>query len=62
MTTDISIPEAPTISIQDDRLTPLVRKIMRVDDITWGQGKQNYIVRYRGNIVGETATAYEKLS
>jgi Zn-dependent protease len=62
MTTEISIPQAPTISIQDDRLTPLVRKIMRVDDITWGQGKQNYIVRYRGNIVGETATAYEKLS
>jgi Zn-dependent protease len=62
MTTDISLPEATSIPVQEDPLTPLVRKIMRVEDITWGQGKQNYIVRYRGNIVGETSAAYEKLA
>lgn len=35
---------------------------MRVDDITWGQDKQNYVVRYRGTIVGDVSAAYEKLA
>lgn len=51
-----------SISAQEDRITPLVRQIMRVEDITWGQGKQNYVVRYRGTIVGNVSAAYEKLA
>ncbi|HEX6304991.1 MAG TPA: site-2 protease family protein [Anaerolineales bacterium] len=62
MTTDLSMSDYASISAQEDRITPLVRQIMRVEDITWGQGKQNYVVRYRGTIVGNVSAAYEKLA
>src|SRR3972149_11528328 len=47
---------------QPDPYTPLVRQIMRVDEITWGQDKQKYLVRYRGQLVSESRSAYDKLS
>lgn len=62
MTTDLSIPDYASISAQEDRITPLVRQVMRVEDITWGQGKQNYVVRYGGTILGDVSAAYEKLA
>lgn len=41
----------------------LVRRIFRVDDITLGMAKQNYLIRYRGQIYNEdTAAAYDQLS
>jgi len=62
MTTDISIPQTPWLAGQDDQLTPLVRQVMRIDDITWGQGNKDYVVRYRGTIVGDVSAAYDKLA
>lgn len=45
-----------------DALTPIVRRIMRIDDITTGDGKSKYLVRYRGQILGEADQAYERLA
>jgi membrane-associated protease RseP (regulator of RpoE activity) len=35
---------------------------MRIDDITWGDGTQNYLVRYRGKLYGDSSEAYERLA
>lgn len=45
-----------------DPYTPLVQRIMRVEDVTWGSNKQDFIVRYRGQIVGDSAEAYDRLA
>jgi Zn-dependent protease len=35
---------------------------MRVSEVTWGDEKQNFVVRFRGQLVGEPGPAYEKLA
>jgi Zn-dependent protease len=59
---EITSIETPVQSISPDPMTPLVNKIMRVDDVTWGSAKQNFLVRYRGRIIGEPKLAYDKLA
>lgn len=59
---EITSIETPVQSISPDPMTPLVNKIMRVDDVTWGSAKQNFLVRYRGRIVEEPKLAYDKLA
>lgn len=59
---EITSLETSIQSISPDPLTPLVNKIMRVEDVTWGSAKQNFLVRYRGNIMGESKSAYDKLA
>ena len=43
-------------------ITLIVRQIMQIQDITRGDPKKDYLVRYRGEIYGDTAQAYERLS
>ncbi len=46
-----------------DVLTSIVSRVMRIEDITHGEGKQNYLVRYRGCLYQEdTAAAYDQLA
>jgi Zn-dependent protease len=45
-----------------DELTPLVRQVMRIDDITSGDPKKGYLARYRGQIYGDSGEAYDRLS
>jgi membrane-associated protease RseP (regulator of RpoE activity) len=45
-----------------ENLTQSVGRVMRIDDITTGDPKKNYLVRYRGQIYGDTAEAYERLA
>ena len=57
----------PTTEIQpqvysDDPYTPFISQVMRIEERTWGGGKQNYIIRYRGQIYGDSSQAYDKLS
>lgn len=47
---------------QPDPYTPHIRKIMRVDEVTWGGSQENYIVRYRGRILPETQAAYDQIA
>lgn len=46
-----------------ETIDALVRRILRVDDVTLGAPKQNYLIRYRGQIYNEdTAAAYDQLA
>lgn len=49
-------------SIEIDELTPVVRQVMRIDDVTAGDAKNKYLVRYRGEIYGEPDLAYDRLA
>lgn len=40
----------------------LVNRIFKVDDVTAGTAKSPYLVRYRGQLRGESETAYDQLS
>jgi len=53
-----SIPSAS----QPDPYLPLVKQVFRIDDVTWGTENQNYLVRYRGELLIDSQEAYEKLS
>ncbi len=45
-----------------ETLTQTVARVMRIEDITTGDPAKNYLVRYRGQILGDSAEAYEKLA
>jgi len=46
-----------------DTLTPVVARVLRIDDVTWGDSQKNFLVRYRGQLYGEdTAAAYDQLA
>lgn len=56
--------QTPPIEILDtDRLTSLVGRVMRISDITQGDERRaRYLVRYRGQLYGEAADAYDQLA
>lgn len=43
-------------------LTQMVARVMRIEDVTTGDQTNKYLVRYRGQIIGDSAEAYEKLA
>lgn len=48
---------------ENDPYTPLVNRVLRVEDVTWGEQKQGFIVRYRGSLYNQdTAAAYDELA
>ena len=46
---------------EDERYTPYVARILSIEDITRGDGKQ-YLVRYRGRLRIESVQAYDQLT
>jgi len=51
------------LPVENDNLTPLASRIMRIEDVTWGDQKQGFIVRFRGQIYNpDTAAAYDDLA
>lgn len=51
------------LSTEIDEMTTIVSRVFKVEDITQGDGKQNYLVRYRGRLYAEdSAQAYEQLA
>jgi Zn-dependent protease len=54
--------ESLPVSQPDDPYLPIVRQVFRVDDVTWGTEKQNFLLRYRGHLIMESELAYEKVS
>jgi membrane-associated protease RseP (regulator of RpoE activity) len=42
--------------------TPYVKDVMAIDDITLGNAKDSYLVRFRGKIRGDSAEAYDRLA
>ncbi|HSF83571.1 MAG TPA: site-2 protease family protein [Anaerolineales bacterium] len=46
-----------------DRLNSIVSRMLRIDDVTHGDAKKQYVARYRGRLYNEdTAAAYEQLA
>jgi membrane-associated protease RseP (regulator of RpoE activity) len=45
-----------------ETLTPIVARVMSIEDVTAGDPKKDYLVRYRGQIYGDSAEAYERLA
>ena len=60
----MTIPYTQSIApaTQPDPYMPLVKQVFRIEDVTWGTEKQNYLVRYSGEILIDSQEAYEKLS
>ena len=53
----------PVNTIETDQLTALVGRVLRISDITLGDDRRaNYLVRYRGQLYGESAEAYDQLA
>lgn len=48
---------------ESDSYTPLVSRVLSIEDVTWGEPKKGFIVRYRGNLYNQdTAAAYDELA
>jgi len=45
-----------------DAYTPLVARVLKIQDITQGELKSNYLVRYRGTLYLDAAKAYDQLA
>lgn len=60
----MTIPYTESISpaSQPDPYLPLVKQVFRIDEVTWGSEKQNFLVRYRGDLLLESEDAYAKLA
>ncbi len=52
----------PTSFPDTDVLTSIVSRIFRVDEMTLGDPKKGYFVRYKGQLLTESAQAYDRLS
>jgi membrane-associated protease RseP (regulator of RpoE activity) len=60
----MTIPYTQSLSpaSQPDPYLPLVKQVFRIDEVTWGSEKQNFLIRYRGELLLESQEAYAKLS
>ncbi len=56
--------QKPLVQTEDiEILTQIVRRFLRIDDVTTGKQEQIYLVRYRGQLYGEDSeNAYNQLS
>lgn len=59
----VNIPLVESQQFADiDELTAIVSQVMRIDDVTTGDAKAKFQVRYRGQVYGEVAQAYDRLA
>ena len=47
---------------QHDPYLPIIKQVFGIEEVTWGSEKQNFVVRYRGNLLTESQEAYTQLS
>ncbi len=47
---------------QEMYLANLVAQVLNVEDITWGTSEQGFIARFRGQLYGESVSAYDQLA
>lgn len=48
--------------VEQEFLTRFVSRIFSIREITWGDAKQNFLVRYRGVLLKDSAQAYDELN
>ena len=51
-----------TTDLEVDTLTPLVARVLIIEDVTTGDSRQNYLMRYRGRLRGDPVQAYDQLA
>jgi membrane-associated protease RseP (regulator of RpoE activity) len=54
--------ESFTPASQHDPYLPIIKQVFGIEEVTWGSEKQNFLVRYRGNLLSESQEAYAQLS
>jgi hypothetical protein len=47
---------------ETDIITAIVARVFRVEEVTLGDSKKGYFLRYRGELTGDSIAAYEQLS
>ena len=47
---------------ETDTLNSIVARVMRIEDITTGAAGQDFLVRYRGELLIEPTSAYDRLA
>jgi hypothetical protein len=52
--------ESEILSDEISQTTEIIRRILRVEDITTGDPKKSYLVRYRGQLYGDSMAAYDQ--
>ncbi|MEA3351380.1 MAG: site-2 protease family protein [Chloroflexota bacterium] len=57
----MTLPSPPPHN-NNETLTRLVTRVFRIDDTTWGAAKQGFLVRYGGELYGDSEAAYDQLS
>jgi membrane-associated protease RseP (regulator of RpoE activity) len=50
------------VDTQTETFTQIVERYIKIEDITAGDAKQNYLVRYRGELYGDSVQAYDELA
>lgn len=50
------------VETQTDQFTQIVNRYLKIEDITAGDAKQRYLLRYRGQLYGDSAQAYDELA
>lgn len=45
-----------------DALTPIVARYLEIEDVTAGDATRDYVARYRGQLRGDSAEAYDRLA
>ncbi len=51
-----------SVDYENETLTQIVSQYLKIDDITAGDAKLNYLLRYRGQLYGDSAQAYDELA
>ena len=52
----------PEESIHNIQYNSLVSRVLSIEDITWGEPKQKFLVRYRGKLLTDSAIAFDQLA
>ncbi len=47
---------------ETDQLTPLVARVLDIEQVTWGNREMNFVVRYRGQLQQDSQQAHDQLS
>jgi membrane-associated protease RseP (regulator of RpoE activity) len=48
--------------IDTETYTPLVARVLKIEDITTGDPERSYLARYRGRLYGDSSQAYDNLA
>src|SRR5512137_2037697 len=50
------------VDSQNEHYTQLIQQYLKIDDITAGSAKEQYLLRYRGQLNGDSVEAYATLA